>query len=149
MPRLAISQTGAQIHQPFRPVSVHRLSYLYLCISVSAQADKEKVRKVKEKRIPEYWHKNTTHPHEDLRAILDRRIREIVKLSDNQCGFVTGCGTIDAIHAARLLVEKHREKQKSVHIAFLDLEKAFDCVPHEVTWYALRQRSIAAGAGSV
>ncbi|VDP07973.1 unnamed protein product [Heligmosomoides polygyrus] len=44
-----------------------------------------------------------------------RRIREIVKLSDNQCGFVPGCGTIDAIHAARLLVEKHREKEKPVH----------------------------------
>ncbi|VDP27982.1 unnamed protein product [Heligmosomoides polygyrus] len=36
--------------------------------------------------------------------ILDRQIREIVKLSGNQCGFVAGCGTIDAMtqpHAAR------------------------------------------------
>ncbi|VDO93775.1 unnamed protein product [Heligmosomoides polygyrus] len=64
--------------------------------------------------------------------ILDRRIHEIVKLSDNQCGFVSGCGTIDAIHAARLLVEKHREKQKPVHIAFLDSEKDFDRVPREL-----------------
>ncbi|VDP03593.1 unnamed protein product [Heligmosomoides polygyrus] len=66
--------------------------------------------------------------------ILDRRIREIVKLSENQCGFVTGCGTIDAIHAPRLLVEKHREKQKPVHVAFLDLEKAFNRVLREVIW---------------
>ncbi|VDO97001.1 unnamed protein product [Heligmosomoides polygyrus] len=63
--------------------------------------------------------------------ILDRRIRENVKLSDSQCGFVSGCGTIDAIHATRLLVEKHREKQKPVHIAFLGLEKAFDRVPRK------------------
>ncbi|VDO69908.1 unnamed protein product [Heligmosomoides polygyrus] len=69
---------------------------------------------------------------------VDGRIRDIVQLSSNQCGFVAGCGTIDAIHAARLLIEKHREKQKSVHIAFLDLEKAFDRVPREVIWYALR-----------
>ncbi|VDP05229.1 unnamed protein product [Heligmosomoides polygyrus] len=74
--------------------------------------------------------------------ILDRRIREIVKLSNNQCGFVSGCGTIDAIHAARLLVEKHREKQKPVHIAFLELEKAFDRVPREAIWYALRQHNV-------
>ncbi|VDP23330.1 unnamed protein product [Heligmosomoides polygyrus] len=74
--------------------------------------------------------------------ILNSRIREIVKLSSNQCGFVAGCGTIDAIHAARLLAEKHREKQKSVHLAFLELEKAFDRVPREVIWYALRQHSV-------
>ncbi|VDP40828.1 unnamed protein product [Heligmosomoides polygyrus] len=74
--------------------------------------------------------------------ILDSRIREIVKLSSNQCGFVTGCGTIDAIHAARLLVEKHREKQRPVYLAFLDLEKAFDGVPREVIWYALRQHGV-------
>ncbi|VDP50919.1 unnamed protein product [Heligmosomoides polygyrus] len=74
--------------------------------------------------------------------ILDSRIREIVKLSHNQCGFVAGCGTIDAIHAARLLVEKHREKQKPVHTAFLDLEKAFDRAPSEVIWYALRQHNV-------
>ncbi|VDP17265.1 unnamed protein product [Heligmosomoides polygyrus] len=65
---------------------------------------------------------------------LDRRIREIVKLSSNQCGFVAGCGTIDAIHAARLLVEKHYGKQRPVDLAFLDLEKAFDRVPREVIW---------------
>ncbi|VDP06675.1 unnamed protein product [Heligmosomoides polygyrus] len=60
----------------------------------------------------------------------------------NQCGFVAGCGTVDAIHAVRLLIEKHREKQKPVHIAFLDLEKAFDRVPREVIWYALRQHGV-------
>jgi len=47
-----------------------------------------------------------------------------------------GCGTIGAIHAARLLLEKYCEKRKSLHVAFLDLEKAFDCVPHQPIWYA-------------
>ncbi|VDO98885.1 unnamed protein product [Heligmosomoides polygyrus] len=74
--------------------------------------------------------------------IVDGRIREIVRLSTNQCGFVAGCGTIDAIHAVRLLVERHREKQKPLHLAFLDLEKAFDRVPREVIWYALRQHGV-------
>ncbi|VDP11892.1 unnamed protein product [Heligmosomoides polygyrus] len=29
--------------------------------------------------------------------IFDRRIRDIVQLCSNQCGFVAGCGTLDAI----------------------------------------------------
>ncbi|VDO64051.1 unnamed protein product [Heligmosomoides polygyrus] len=64
-----------------------------------------------------------SHSMEIFERILDSRNREIIKLSDNQCGFVSGCGTIDAAHAARFLLEEHREKQKLVHIAFLDLEK--------------------------
>ncbi|VDP12078.1 unnamed protein product [Heligmosomoides polygyrus] len=74
-----------------------------------------------------------SHSMKIFDRVHDRQIREIVKLSDNQCGFVAGCGTIGAIHAARLLVEKHREKQKPVHIAFLDFEKAFDRVPRLAT----------------
>lgn len=66
--------------------------------------------------------------------ILDRRIRDITQLTVNQCDFVKDCGTIDVIYAARFLLEK----QKALHIAFLDLEKAFDRVSHEVIWYALR-----------
>ncbi|VDP07820.1 unnamed protein product [Heligmosomoides polygyrus] len=74
--------------------------------------------------------------------IVDRRIRDVVQLSNNRCGFVACCGTVDAIHAVRLLLEKHREKQKPVHFAFLDLEKAFDRVPREVIWYALRRHGV-------
>ncbi|EYB84458.1 hypothetical protein Y032_0316g2295 [Ancylostoma ceylanicum] len=74
--------------------------------------------------------------------LLDRRTRDIVSLPTNQCGFVARCGTTDAIHAARLLIKKHREKLKALHIAFLDLEKAFDRVPHELIWYALRKHAL-------
>ncbi|KAK6764003.1 hypothetical protein RB195_024363 [Necator americanus] len=48
------------------------------------------------------------------------------------------CHTIDAIHAVRILLEKHREKNRSVHLAFLDLEKAFDRVSHELLWMSMR-----------
>ncbi|VDO72580.1 unnamed protein product [Heligmosomoides polygyrus] len=120
---------------------------------------------VKEKKLPECWHNSTTipiwkkkgstadcsnyrpirllsHSMKIFERILDSRIRKIVKLSDNQCGFVAGCGTIAAIHAARLLVGKLLEKQEPVHIAFLDLEKAFDRVPRELIWCALRQHNV-------
>ncbi|VDP17722.1 unnamed protein product, partial [Heligmosomoides polygyrus] len=74
--------------------------------------------------------------------IIDWRIRDIVQLSTNQCGFVAGCGIVDAIHTVRLLIEKHREKRKPVHLAFLDLEKDFDRVARELIWYALREPGV-------
>ncbi|KAK6736652.1 hypothetical protein RB195_019386 [Necator americanus] len=34
------------------------------------------------------------------------------------------------------------EKNRSVHLAFLDLEKAFDRVPHELLWMSTRSHRI-------
>ncbi|EYC36369.1 hypothetical protein Y032_0903g2962 [Ancylostoma ceylanicum] len=82
------------------------------------------------------------HTMKIFERILDSRLRAIVSTTPNQCGFVKGCGTTDAIHAARLLVERHREKNRSVHLAFLDLEKAFDRVPRDLIWMALRIHGI-------
>uniref|UniRef100_A0A3Q4H3V8 Uncharacterized protein n=1 Tax=Neolamprologus brichardi TaxID=32507 RepID=A0A3Q4H3V8_NEOBR len=33
---------------------------------------------------------------------------------------------------------RHREKNKTVHKAFLDLEKAFDRIPLDLIWHSLR-----------
>lgn len=41
-----------------------------------------------------------------------------------------------------MLVEKHREKNKPIHMAFLDLEKAFDRVLHDLIWRALRTHGV-------
>jgi Reverse transcriptase (RNA-dependent DNA polymerase)/Endonuclease/Exonuclease/phosphatase family len=82
------------------------------------------------------------HSMKIFERIIDARIRNIVTITPNQCGFVKGRGTTDAIHAARLLLEKHREKNKTVHMAFLDLEKAFDRVPHDLIWHSLRSHHV-------
>ncbi|GJW21599.1 retrovirus-related pol polyprotein LINE-1 [Tanacetum coccineum] len=34
-------------------------------------------------------------------------------------------------------MEKYMESQRDLHMAFLDLEKAYDCVPQELIWKAL------------
>ncbi|KAK6764712.1 hypothetical protein RB195_024877 [Necator americanus] len=78
------------------------------------------------------------HTIKVFERVLEARLRKIVSISLNQCGFVKDCSTIDAIHAVRILLEKHREKNRSVHLAFLDLEKAFDRVPHELLWMSMR-----------
>ncbi|ETN78570.1 hypothetical protein NECAME_10267 [Necator americanus] len=75
-------------------------------------------------------------------CVLEARLRKIVSVSLNQCGFVKDCSTIDAIHAVRILLEKHREKSCSVYLAFLDLEKAFDRVPHELLWMSMRSHRV-------
>ena len=82
------------------------------------------------------------HAMKIFERILDTRLRQIITITSNQCGFVKGCGTTDAIHAARLLLERHREKNKPVHVSFLDLEKAFDRVPHELIWHSLRSHGV-------
>ncbi|ETN73113.1 hypothetical protein NECAME_18519, partial [Necator americanus] len=73
---------------------------------------------------------------------LEARLRKIVSVSLNQCGFVKDCSTIDAIHAVRILLDKHRERNRSVHLAFLDLEKPFDCVSHELLWMSMRSHAV-------
>lgn len=74
---------------------------------------------------------------------IDRRIRDIIRISTKKSRFVANCGTMDAIHGAHLLIEKHCKKQKPLHVPFHFFEKAFDSFAHEVTWYPLRLHVVA------
>lgn len=78
------------------------------------------------------------HAMKIFESIINSCLRSIGNITPNQCGFVKGNGMIDAIHTARLLIERHREKKKSVHVAFLDLEKSFDQIPLDLIWHVLR-----------
>uniref|UniRef100_A0A0N4WNF2 Reverse transcriptase domain-containing protein n=1 Tax=Haemonchus placei TaxID=6290 RepID=A0A0N4WNF2_HAEPC len=40
-----------------------------------------------------------SHSMKISERIVDSRVRDIVELTTNQCGFVSGCSTIDAIHS--------------------------------------------------
>jgi hypothetical protein len=73
-----------------------------------------------------------------IERLLDDSVRGMVDIDDMQFAFVPGRGTTDAIFIARQLQEKYIAANKTLYFAFIDLEKAFDRVPRNVLWWALR-----------
>ncbi|KFD64314.1 hypothetical protein M514_23482 [Trichuris suis] len=65
-----------------------------------------------------------------------------MQITDNQYGFRKGCSTTDSVHGIRLLMERYREKNRTLYVAFIDLEKAFDALPHSTIWLALREHNV-------
>ncbi|XP_071687765.1 uncharacterized protein [Rutidosis leptorrhynchoides] len=74
--------------------------------------------------------------------VIETRLRRETTVSENQFGFMPGRSSIEAIHIIRSLMEKYREKHKSLEMVFLNLEKAYDCVPRELIWKKLDGRGI-------
>nr|GEV44479.1 chaperone protein DnaJ [Tanacetum cinerariifolium] len=68
---------------------------------------------------------------------IERMLRRETSASENQFGFMPGRSSVEAIHLIRSLMEKYRERQRDLHMAFLDLEKAYDSVPQELIWKTL------------
>ena len=83
-----------------------------------------------------------SHTMKIWERIIDRRLREETTIGYEQFGFMSGRGTTDAIFAVRQLMEKHREKQKGLHMVFIDLEKAYDRVPRQEVWRCMREKGV-------
>ena len=74
--------------------------------------------------------------------IINTIIREQVNIDSMQFGFMEGRGTTDDIFILRQLQEEHINAGKNLHFAFVDLEKAFDRVPRQVIWWAMRKLGV-------
>ena len=65
-----------------------------------------------------------------------------VRIDDMQFGFMPGCSTTDAIFIVHQLQEKFHAVNKTMYMAVVCLEKAFDCTPRRVIWWALRKLGV-------
>ena len=65
--------------------------------------------------------------------MIEAILRAITNIVDNQFGFRPGKSTTEPIFALRMLQKKQGEKNKELHMGFVDLEKAYDLVPRELT----------------
>ena len=83
-----------------------------------------------------------SHTLKTLERWVNTRLRKIISISGNQCGFVAGRSTVDAIQSVRILMEKHRDASKDLHKVLIDFEKAFDRHPRDLIWAALRNRGV-------
>ena len=82
------------------------------------------------------------HVMKVMERVVDGLIRSCVNIDNMQFGFMPGRGTTDAIFIVRQLQEKFLAKDKTLYLAFVDLEKAFDRVPRAVLWWAMRKLGV-------
>jgi hypothetical protein len=78
------------------------------------------------------------HAMKVFERVTEKKLRNVVKNVEEQFGFQPGKGTTDAIFIVRQIQERCTGNKEDLWMDFVDLEKAFDRVPREVLWWALR-----------
>ena len=83
-------------------------------------------------------------PGKVLNRILLERMKTAVDplLRDHQAGFRSNRSCTDQIATLRIIVEQSIEWNSSLHINFIDYEKAFDSVDRETLWKLMRHYGV-------
>ena len=63
-------------------------------------------------------------------------------IGEEQCGFRSGRGCVDQMFVMKQMNEKFVDKDKSLYVAFMDLEKAYSRVDKETMWHVLGKYGI-------
>ena len=82
-----------------------------------------------------------SHASKILLNVLLKRMENKLEeeVSNTQAGFRKNRGTRDHIFNLRMIIQKYREINASLHTSFIDYSKAFDCVNHEQMWQTLKE----------
>lgn len=59
------------------------------------------------------------------------RLRQECAVFDFKYELQPGSDTMDVIFALRALIELYRDKRRALQLAFMDLQKSFNCVPRQ------------------
>lgn len=78
-------------------------------------------------------------PSKILCSIILQRMKEEIdsKLRDEQAGFRQERSCVDQIATLRIIIEQTIEWQSSLYLNFIDFQKAFDSIDHQVLWNIL------------
>src|SRR6218665_125031 len=75
--------------------------------------------------------------------VLDRlKVKTEEYMSDEQAEFRKDRSTVQQILMLRLIAEKAKRKHKRVYNCFVDFQKAFDSIRHDVTWATLKSYGV-------
>ena len=77
--------------------------------------------------------------------VLIEKVREITEdlIGEEQSGFRMGRGCVDQVFVMEQLSEKCLAKGKSLYVAYMDLEKAYDRVDRSVMWIVLSMYGVS------
>lgn len=82
-----------------------------------------------------------SHASKIVLNIIQQRLDTVVKneVSSNQCGFMRGMSTVDAIFKVKGISQAYLTVKQPLHLVFVDFKKAFDSVSHSKLFSILRE----------
>jgi hypothetical protein len=84
------------------------------------------------------------HMSKVLMTVLLERLKAQMEphLSEEQAGFRRDRSTVHQILILRLMAEKAKRKGRNIYHCFIDFQKAFDSIKHDVTWATLKSYGV-------